>query len=42
VQGIFDAVEKGVYVASQIGKKVLLPSNHVGCRHYVIQNYHDV
>src|SRR6266542_1356237 len=37
VQGIFDAIEKGVYEASQIGKKVLLPSSHVGSRRYVIQ-----
>ena len=41
MQGIFDAFEKGVYEASQIGKKVSLPSSHVGCRRYVIQNYHD-
>ena len=41
MQGIFDAVEKGVYEANQIGKKVLLPSSHVGSRRYVIQNYHD-
>ena len=27
--------------ANQIGKRVLLPSNHVGCKRYVIQNYHD-
>ena len=27
--------------ANQIGKGVLLPSSHVGCRRYIIQNYHD-
>jgi len=41
IQEIFDAIEKGIYEASQIGKKVLLPSSHVGCRRYMIQNYHD-
>ncbi|KAJ1284859.1 hypothetical protein BS78_03G237300 [Paspalum vaginatum] len=30
-----------MYEASQVGKKVLLPSSHVGSRRYVIQNYHD-
>ena len=41
IQGIFDAVEKGIYETNQIGKKVLLPSSHVGSRRYMIQNYHD-
>jgi hypothetical protein len=41
LQGIFDAVEKGINDGSQIGKKVLLPSSHVGSRRYTIQNYHD-
>jgi len=41
IQGVFDAVEKGIYDASQIGKKVLLPSSHVGSRRYIVQNYHD-
>jgi hypothetical protein len=35
VQGIFDAVEKGIYDASRIGKKVLLPSSHVGSKWYI-------
>ncbi|KAJ1268745.1 hypothetical protein BS78_07G158400 [Paspalum vaginatum] len=41
IQGVFDAIEKGIYDASQIGKKVLLPSSHVGSRRYIVQNYHD-
>ncbi len=41
MQGVFDAVEKGIYETNQIGKKVLLPSTHIGSRRYVIQNYHD-
>ncbi|KAG2596891.1 hypothetical protein PVAP13_5KG209907 [Panicum virgatum] len=41
IQGIFDAIGKGMTEANQIGKRVLLPSNHVGCKRYVIQNYHD-
>ncbi|WVZ93288.1 hypothetical protein U9M48_039282 [Paspalum notatum var. saurae] len=41
IQGIFDAIEKGMYEANQIGKKVFLPSSHVGSRRYIIQNYHD-
>ncbi|WVZ94734.1 hypothetical protein U9M48_040598, partial [Paspalum notatum var. saurae] len=32
IQGVFDAVEKGIYEASQIGKKVI---------RYMIQNYHN-
>jgi hypothetical protein len=40
-QGIFDAVEKGLSEGNQIGKRVLLPSSHVGSRRYIIQNYHD-
>jgi len=41
LQGIFDAVEKGLSDANQIGKRTLLPSSHTGSRRYVIQNYHD-
>ena len=41
LQGIFDAVEKGITNGSQIGKRILLPSSHVGSRRYMIQNYHD-
>src|SRR6266542_6355526 len=41
MQEVFDAVEKGIYETNQIGKKVLLPSTHIGSRRYVIQNYHD-
>jgi hypothetical protein len=41
LQGVFDAVEKGLNDANQIGKRVLLSSSHVGSRRYVIQNYHD-
>jgi hypothetical protein len=41
LQGIFDAIEKGLSDGSQIGKRTLLPSSHVGSRRYVIQNYHD-
>jgi hypothetical protein len=41
IQGIFDAIEKGLNNAQQIGKRVFLPSSHTGCRHYVLQNYHD-
>jgi hypothetical protein len=40
-QGIFDAVEKGLSEGNQIGKRVLLPSSHVGSRRYITQNYHD-
>lgn len=41
LQGIADAVEKGILHGDQIGKKTLLPSSHTGCRRYMIQNYHD-
>jgi len=41
IKGIFDAVEKGMQEGNQIGKRVLLPSSHIGCRRYIIQNYHD-
>ena len=41
IQGIFDAIGKGMTQANQIGKRIFLPSNHVGCKRYVIQNYHD-
>jgi hypothetical protein len=41
LQGIFDAVEKGLSEGKQIGKRILLPSSHVGSRRYIIQNYHD-
>jgi hypothetical protein len=41
LQGIFDAIEKGLNKGNQIGKRVFLPSSHVGSRRYVIQNYHD-
>jgi len=41
IQGIFDAIEKGLSEGNQIGKRVLLPSSHTGCRRYVLQNYHD-
>ena len=36
LQGIFDAVEKGITNGSQIGKRILLPSSHVGSRRYMI------
>jgi hypothetical protein len=39
LHGIFHVVEKGINDSSQIGKKVLLPSSHVGSRRYTIQNY---
>ena len=38
IQGIYDVVEKGIYETNQIGKKVLLPSSHVGSRHYMMQS----
>jgi hypothetical protein len=41
LQGIFDAIDKGLSDGSQIGKRTLLPSSHVGSRRYVMQNYHD-
>jgi hypothetical protein len=41
LQGIFDAVEKGLKEGNQIGKRVMLPSSHTGSRRYVLQNYHD-
>jgi hypothetical protein len=37
LQGIFDAIEKGLNKGNQIGKRVFLPSSHVGSRRYVIQ-----
>lgn len=36
IQGIFDAIEKGLTEGNQIGKRVLLPSSHTGCRRYVL------
>ena len=41
LQGIFDAVDKGLSEGNQIGKRILLPSSHTGSRRYVMQNYHD-
>ncbi|WVZ98426.1 hypothetical protein U9M48_043872, partial [Paspalum notatum var. saurae] len=41
LQGIFDAIEKGLSEGNQIGKRVLLPSSHTGSRRYIVQNYHD-
>jgi hypothetical protein len=41
LQGVYDAVEKGLNDGNKIGKRVLLSSSHVGSRRYVIQNYHD-
>ena len=41
LQGIVDAVEKGAKEGSEMGKQTLLPSSHVGCKRYMIQNYHD-
>jgi hypothetical protein len=41
LQGIYDAVEKGLTDSNQIGKRVFLPSSHTGSRRYMIQNYHD-
>ena len=41
LQGVFDAIDKGLTESDQIGKKTLLPSSHTGCKRYVIQNYHD-
>jgi hypothetical protein len=41
LQGISDAIEKGLIQGDQIGKKVILPSSHTGCKRYMIQNYHD-
>jgi RNase P subunit RPR2 len=41
LQGITDAIEKGLIQGDQIGKKVILPSSHTGCKRYMIQNYHD-
>jgi hypothetical protein len=41
LQGVFDAVEKGLNEGNEIGKRVLLSSSHVGSRRYVIQNYQD-
>jgi len=41
LQGVFDAIEKGLTDSNQIGKKILLLSSHTGSKRYVIQNYHD-
>jgi hypothetical protein len=41
LQGIFDAVEKGLTHGEQVGKITLLPSSHVGSKRYRIQNYQD-
>jgi hypothetical protein len=41
LQGIFDAVEKGLTHGEQVGKITLLPSRHVGSKRYMIQNYQD-
>ena len=41
LQGIFDAIEKGLSEGNQIGKRVLLPSSHTGSRRYIVQNYHN-
>ena len=41
LQGITDAIEKGVQKGEEIGKRVFLPCSHIGSRRYMIQNYHD-
>ncbi|WVZ80033.1 LOW QUALITY PROTEIN: hypothetical protein U9M48_027548, partial [Paspalum notatum var. saurae] len=41
LQGIFDAIEKGLSEGNQVGKRIFLPSSHTGKRRYIIQNYHD-
>lgn len=41
LQGIFDAVQKGLTEGNQIGKKIILPSSHVGSKRYTMQNYYD-
>jgi hypothetical protein len=41
LQGVFDAIEKGLTESNQVGKKTLLPSSHTGSKCYAIQNYHD-
>ena len=41
LQGVYDAIEKGLTESNQVGKKTLLPSSHTGCKRYAIQNYHD-
>jgi hypothetical protein len=35
LQGIYDAVEKGLTESNQIGKRVFLPSSHTGSRRYM-------
>jgi hypothetical protein len=41
LQGVYDAIEKGLTETNQIGKRTLLPSSHTGSKRYAIQNYHD-
>jgi len=41
LQGVYDAIEKGLTESNQVGKKTLLPSSHTGCKRYAIQNCHD-
>jgi hypothetical protein len=41
LQGIFDAVEKGLTHGEQVGKRILLRSSHIGPKRYMIQNYQD-
>lgn len=41
IQGICDAISRGLTEGSEMGKMTVLPASHTGSRRYMIQNYHD-
>ena len=38
-KGLEDALHKGDVDGSGIGKKVILPTNFIGSKRYMVQNY---
>ena len=41
VQGISDAIDRGVTSGDSVGKRVLLPASFTGGRRYMVMNYQD-
>lgn len=42
VQGIADAIDRGLIDADNVGKRVILPASFTGGRRYMVMNYQDV
>jgi len=41
VQGIADAIDKGLINADSVGSKVILPASFTAGRRYFVMNYQD-